>query len=273
MDRLQIAIERARAHRAQAGFGEAPQAPFDGTSPGLAEEARREAAAQKAWAGLAPMDLPRGSPAGPLSEQAYAALRTRMLQQMRRNEWRRVAVVSPDPGDGKTTVAARIGAGMTRHRDMRTVVLDLDLRRIGLTREMRAGDLSYGMADVLTGGVPFTRHARRLGRNVAFGLNACPSPDAAELLQGREAAAALVAIDRDLAPGLVIADMPALSVQQDNVAFLEKVDCALIVVAAERTPMTRIDAVERQVAELTEVVGIVLNKCRHGGRGHGYDSD
>ena len=45
----------------------------------------------------------------------------------------------------------------------------------------------------------------------------------------------------------------------------------MIIAAAEATPMSRLDQAERQVAELTNVMGIVLNKCRYVSDAEGYD--
>ena len=66
-------------------------------------------------------------------------------------------------------------------------------------------------------------------------------------------------------------DISPLNVSDDNIAFLQNVDCALIIAAAEGTPTSQIDQAERQVAELTNVMGIVLNKCRYASEADGYD--
>ena len=325
MERLQVAIEKARAQRlaeaaerraekrqdaesqAEAASGEAtaalagtvparprpeggaprraaaaepaPEAPRR-PAPRAARPAGDSAELRAAWAGLRPFEegrTPRrpglvAAGEGPsAAAAAYNLLRTRMLQQARRNGWRRIAIVSPDSGDGKTTVAANLAVGMSRQFDTRSAVIDLDLRRIGLSRFLRPRDLDRGMEAVLSGEVSFRRHAYRLGDNVALGLNANPVADASEILQSAAAAEMLGRIEAELAPDVMIFDMPPLQVGEDNFGFLENVDCALIIAAAERTPMSRIDAAERQVAELTEVMGIVLNKCRYPDKTYAYE--
>ena len=328
MERLQIAIEKARAQRlaegrAAPGPGSAPAgpapkdaagdvsraapAPAPGPAPASpppaapapadAADAARAAAARRlgpaarpvheddlhdpsaAWAALRPLSeggreprypgvIPSGStPAA----AAYNLLRTRMLQQARRNGWKRVAIVSPEMGDGKTTICANIAMGLSRQFDTRSIVLDFDLRRVGLSRLMRPRELATGMEGVLSGEVAFTDHALRLGDNVALGLNDHHVDAPAELLQSGATTAALAEMERLLRPDILIFDMPPLLVGDDNFGFLENADAALIVAAAESTPMTRIDTAERQVAELTEVMGIVLNKCRYPDRNQAYD--
>ena len=51
----------------------------------------------------------------------------------------------------------------------------------------------------------------------------------------------------------------------------KNVDCALILAEADRTTTAQIDLAERQVSELTNVMGVVLNKCRYATEGYGYD--
>ena len=297
-ERLRIAIEKARAQR----MGEpsaAPSAPAASRAPAPAQAAasaargdgapqpmppRRAApaggaaaaaAVDERWAALDPVPPARRRPGiaaetGPAGS-AYALLRTRILQQARRNGWRRVALVSPDPGDGKTTIAANLAVGLTRQTDLRALVLDLDLRRTGLSKTFANAAPPEGMDAVLTGEAPFARAARRLGENVALGLNHHPVAQPAEILQSGAAIEALMTVETDYAPDIVLIDLPPLLIGQDNFGFLENADCALIVVSAEHTPMARVDTAERQVAELTEVMGIVLNKCRYPDRTNGYD--
>ena len=119
------------------------------------------------------------------------------------------------------------------------------------------------MADVLEGRVAFADHALRHGENVLFGLNSGPVPNSSELLQSQNTADRLAEIEATYAPDLMLFDMPPLMSSDDNIGFLKNVDCALIMVEAERTTTDKIDQSERQVAELTNVMGIVLNKCRY----------
>ena len=52
------------------------------------------------------------------------------------------------------------------------------------------------------------------------------------------------------------------------------VDCALLIARAEVTTVAQIDACEREIAEQTNVLGVVLNQYRHEddttGYGYGY---
>ena len=69
-------------------------------------------------------------------------------------------------------------------------------------------------------------------------------------------------------------DTPPLMASDDSHGFLKNVDCALLLAAAEETSIDHIDVAERQLAELTNVMGIVLTKCRYisGAFGNEYGS-
>jgi Mrp family chromosome partitioning ATPase len=66
--------------------------------------------------------------------------------------------------------------------------------------------------------------------------------------------------------------MPPMLGSDDMQAFAGKVDCVLLVAAAESTTIDEIDRCERDLASQTNVLGVVLNKCRytHAEYGYGY---
>ena len=198
-------------------------------------------------------------------------LRTKVLQLARKNDWKRIAIVSPDSGAGKTTVAANLGLSFSRMREKRVIVLDFDMRRATLARVLGQKP-KRSMADVLERRIPFAEHGVCLDGNVAFGLNRERVINPSELLQNPESRAALDEIETLYQPDLMFFDTTPMMVSDDSHGFLESVDAALLVVGAERTPMERIDVAERQLAELTNVMGIVLNQCRYTAGAHGYEN-
>lgn len=266
MERLQAAIEKARTRRQDAPRRAAAQV----DTPAVG--------ADEAWNNLAPFTVhgsklrknrlvafESGADAGP-----YDMLRTRMLQQAQKNDWRRIAIVSPHAGCGKTTTAANLVFSFSRQKDMRCIILDLDLRRVGLGKVLDQ-KTKFGMADVLERRVSFADHALRYGSNVAVGLNSAPASNPSELLQSQQTRDVLAEIEAAYQPRLMVFDMPPLMSSDDNYGFLKNVDCALIMAEADNTTIEQIDQAERQVAELTNVMGVVLNKCRYNDGVYGYE--
>lgn len=268
MERIQEALAKARAQRQQGSATRTQHAAAPGPSQPVEE----------AWAALAPFKLNRATlkrsrvvASEPGRDAApYDLLRTKIIHQAQSNDWRRVAIVSPDMGAGKSTTLANLAFSFERQRDMRVMCLDLDLRRPALHKVL-AQKPDHSMAEVLDGHVRFAEHGLRLGERVGFGLNNGPASNPSELLLSRAAREALDGIERDYCPDLTFFDISPLNASDDNIAFLQNVDCAVIIAAAESTPMSRIDQAERQVAELTNVMGIVLNKCRYVNDAEGYD--
>jgi Mrp family chromosome partitioning ATPase len=251
-------------------------APVPAAAP-APDPAAAEAARAAAWKVLRPLETPlatyrrnrlvsfEGGPeAGP-----YDLLRTKIIQQAQTHGWKRVAVVSPHSACGKTTTVANLVFSFARQKDLRVVILDLDLRRPALARVM-GRQVRFGMADVLEGRVEFAEHGERYGDNVAIGFTSDPVRNSSEVLQAAQTQAALARIEADYGADLMILDMPPMLSADDNFGFLKNVDCALLVVAAEETPMHEIDVTERQLAELTNVMGVVLNKCNYADGAYGY---
>ena len=268
MERLQAAIDKARAQRNRRRgasgqrFG-APDAPTE---------------ADAAWAALHPLALSRRhlkrhrvvSAEASQASAPYDILRTRVLQQAQANGWRRIAIASPHSGGGKTTTVANLAFGLTRHAGVRTILMDMDLRRSGLARVLgQKGHDSMGA--VLQGTVPFSQIARRHGTSLAFGFGFGSARSPAEILKSAEAQHVLEQIEQTYTPDLMLFDMPPLNAGDDNLGFLTRVDAALLIVEADRTSLSQIDVAERQIAELTNVMGIVLNKYRHTAGAYGYD--
>ncbi|MDB5661579.1 MAG: CpsD/CapB family tyrosine-protein kinase, partial [Cypionkella sp.] len=200
---------------------------------------------------------------------AIDSMRTRTLQQMRSNGWRKLAITSPRPGCGKSTVALNLAFSLARQAELRVILLELDLRRPTLARTLGLRP-EASFAEVLKGSAPFETATRRYGDNLAIAVNLAPVRASAELLSGPAVAGILEAMISRYAPDVVIFDMPPLMVSDDAIAFLPRVDCALLVAAAEITSLKEIDHCERDIAAQSNVMGVVLNKCRYMEADYGY---
>ena len=68
----------------------------------------------------------------------------------------------------------------------------------------------------------------------------------------------------------MIFDMPPMLMSDDMMAFARHVDCVLLVAGAESTTVKEIDICEQDLASQTNVMGVVLNKCRYMGSEYDY---
>ena len=200
---------------------------------------------------------------------SFDVMRTRILQQMRANNWRRLAVTSPTAGCGKSMIVLNLGFSLARQTDQRTIVAELDLRRPTLAKTLGL-KMPQKFADVLAGTARFEDHAVRHSENLCFATNHAAVGNPAELLGGSTIGPALADIEARYDPALILFDMPPMLVSDDVMAFMGQVDCVLLVAAAETSTIKEIDTCERDLASQTNVMGVILNKCRYVERSYGY---
>jgi len=172
----------------------------------------------------------------------FDILRTKAFLLMRQNGWTRMAITSPNPSCGKSTTACNLAVGFSRQRENRTMLFDMDLRKPNISNLM-GHKPERGIKRLLTGEISPQDQMLCLRGNVALSMSPRSVPDSTQLL---------------------LSQMPPMLSTDDARAFLKNVDCALIVARAEQTKMSQLDQCEREVAQQTNVLGIVLNNCRHG---------
>ncbi|WP_417242309.1 CpsD/CapB family tyrosine-protein kinase [Celeribacter sp.] len=257
MENLQIAIEKARANRKENAAR--PQATPMATST-----------IEQNWHAFPELAI---DPSTLISKRVmtqksnahsshYDMLRTRIRDQAKKNNWRRIAIVSAGPQVGKTTTLANLAFSFGRLPYFKTMVFDFDLRRPSLQNLINHHPTTQ-VNDVIEGRVPFEAHCRRVGDNLAFSLNSQHVANSAELLQSDSMSDFLSGIQDTYDPELMLFDTPPLLAADDTRGFLSNIDAALLIVEAERTPIDQIDVVEQQLSELTNVLGVVLNKCNY----------
>ncbi|HEY6918846.1 MAG TPA: CpsD/CapB family tyrosine-protein kinase [Tabrizicola sp.] len=192
----------------------------------------------------------------------FDVMRTNLLRTLRTNGWTRVAITSPTPGCGKSTVAANLAFSLARLADTRVLVVELDLRHPSLTAMLGTGGDRDFATSLAEGRVDFAQ-VRRVGANLAFALNARPMENPAELLSAPRTADIIDELEAQLRPDVVLFDLSPVLVSDDAIAFLDQVDCALMVAAADETSVAEIEKCGKDLAKRTQVLGVVLNKCRY----------
>ena len=199
----------------------------------------------------------------------FDVMRTKVLQQMRANNWRRLAITSPGAGCGKSTTSLNLAFSLSRQPEVRTVVAEVDLRRPSLAKILGL-QMQHSFAEVLEGTCTFDQNAMRYGNNLCFATNPTPIRNPSELLQNARVSQILADIEARFEPTITIFDMPPMLVSDDAMAFVGQMDCVLLVAAAETTTISEVDVCERDLASQTNVLGVVLNKCRYMDRKYGY---
>ena len=264
MEKLQMALEKARRERKGAAApGEPPVYTRPNTGP-------QPTASKMIWGMLEDFEPnpkvlvdnhiltwtahPDANP--------FDVLRTKIYLLMKEHGWKRLAITSPDKGCGKSTLACNLAAGFTRQQELKSLLFDFDLRRPSVAR-LLGMEPEHDIAKLLRGEVSALEQMKRLRANVAVSAARAPITDPTQLLLSHKTAQLLDTLENDFAPDVMIFDLPPMLVTDDARAVLRNVDCTLIVAGAGQTRIGRLDVCEREVAELTNVVGVVLNSCRH----------
>ncbi len=272
MERLQDALNRAREKRGGTVSQASPR-PSRSGGPGGGD-----AGIAARWSALKPfVPNPRAlqqtrvvSYFGKQQATPFDLMRTKVVQQCKAKGWKRLVITSATPKCGKTTITANLAFSLARQSDLRIMVIELDLRRPSLAKVLGLKEPHY-FAKVLAGQEAAEDHLVCHNGNLAFGTNIAAEANPSELLQSIQTREKLQALEDFYKPDLTIFDTAPLLASDDTIGFLEYVDAALLIAAAEQTTIEELDVAESEVSEMTEVMGVVLNKCRYMDREEAYD--
>lgn len=261
MEKLQAALEKAR-HSRSGGQQMAP------------EKVALSPAPSQLWSAIQPVEvddrlLETHRVVSRHANEAAAPfdiLRTKLLVQMRQNGWRRLAITSPTQNSGKTTIACNLALGLGRQRDMHSILIDLDLRSPAISTFFETNP-PHDVADMLTRKVPFSDQAVRIADNMLCSMASKAESDPSRFLLADETAEVIDEIEAIYRPDIMIFDLPSVLVNDETRAFLKNVDCALIVARANTTRYHQFDLCEREVAEQTNILGVVLNALPYNEKG------
>lgn len=191
---------------------------------------------------------------------SYRVLRTRVLQKMEMEGWKTLAVVSPNSGAGKTVTAINLAIAVGSKKGSRAMLVDLDFYRpsiakyLGLIEPPSALDFFEGkkslrdvtvrpdLPDMLL--IANERVSRR-------GAEHLTSPRADELIERSVG---------EFGARIVIFDMSPLLGCDDAIAFLPRIDCALMVAASGSTRVADLSEA-RRILGRSKLLGTVLNKA------------
>lgn len=274
MEKLQVAIEQARMRRE--GKGESAK-PAPAQTPNRKTQERKRTTGPRLlpdglverWDAIPKLRLPNtpgdsrrlvAQNPGPDAAH-FDILRTKLLIELRKNGWRRVAITSPTSGCGKTTTAANIAVSLSRQGDLRTALFDFDLRRPGFAH-IFGHQPENDVSEFLGGNKSFGDVAVSLNGNLAIAMASHSQVDPTRLMAGDQVSHLLDEVEEFYAPDVMIFDLPPLLAGDDARAFLRHADCAILMAQAEVTTAEQIDISERELAEQTNVLGVVLNQCR-----------
>lgn len=275
MSKIQTALNRAKNDGPRKGRSRSPKLNEDdalsATASFLAQDPRhialsgirRIALDEGVFAGnhLLQNDAENRHPA----RSAYRMLRTRLMRNMRSNNWRILGVSSIGKGEGKTFTSINLAISIAAELGQEAVLVDLDLQRPSVNQYLGADpadftslrtyleDDSKDIADLLV-----CPGIERLGCMLSHD----PFERSSDVLASPRGKQLFTELrERIFEKTVIIVDLPPLLATDDALAVAPMLDALLLVVAegeAERADLA--DA--KHMLEEFEVIGTVLNKSR-----------
>lgn len=199
-----------------------------------------------------------------LEGEAFRSLRANLRYFSVDNDLRSLLVVSPEEGDGKSTVARGLAMTMAEMGD-HVVLVEADLRKGSEFRQV-TGQPADGLANVLTG-TPLNRvlihvHVGVPGQGVSRALAVLPSgsvpPNPSELLESARMRDVLAELHSTF--DFVILDSPALGAVSDALALVPEASEIVIVGGLGKTTRDAGEELTKQFSLLEKKpIGVIVN--------------
>src|SRR5918996_3186956 len=198
------------------------------------------------------------APASFAAEQ-YQGLRLTVERLARSRDMKVIAISSPAAGDGKTVTAINLAGALARGGDERVLLIDADLRRPSVARQLAMTDARTGLADALAN--PGTALADVVKSMPQFNLDVIPAgtlrSGISQILRSPRLDAFIQEARQRYA--YIVLDTPPLLPVFDSALLAKSVDGVLMVVSANQTPRKLLGEALNML-EPSKVLGIVFNR-------------
>lgn len=192
--------------------------------------------------------------------EVYRQLRTQVLQKLRANNWKTLAVTSPRESAGKTVTAVNLAIALSMEVNQTVLLVDLDLGNPSVHKVL-GFDIDGGIIDHLNGDKEVAQLLVNPGMERLVLLPSQPDERyRSEMLSTPDMKSLLKDISTRYDSRIIVFDIPSLLVNDDALLFTPYVDASLLVV---EDGVTTGEEVEQclQMLEGTNVLGTILNKA------------
>lgn len=198
------------------------------------------------------------APASFAAEQ-YQGLRLTIERLARSRDMKVIAISSPAAGDGKTVTAINLAGALARGGDDRVLLIDADLRRPSVARQLAMTDAGRGLADALANSsIAVTDVVKPLPK---FNLDVIPAgtlrSGISQILRSPRLDAFIQEARQRYA--YIVLDTPPLLPVFDSALLAKSVDGVLMVVSANQTPRKLLGEALNML-DASKVLGIVFNR-------------
>jgi protein-tyrosine kinase len=215
--------------------------------------------------------------------EVFRMLRTKVLKQLRENNWNSFAITAPTQGAGKSMIAANLAIAMSMEVNQTVLLVDLDLRfpKIHWYFDLQ---VEQGLSDYLTSDIPLSDILVNPEGYWLSGIknleNDIPLSDilvnpgferlvllpgkgqvtgSSELLSGPRMKSLINDIKNHYESRIIIFDLPPVLVTDDVLVSMDYFDAALLVVEEGGNTPEEVTKALRMLSG-TQLLGTVLNK-------------
>jgi len=257
MERIKIALEKARAERDQNVQVPAAVRQVVGT-PGIEYTQTRSISVSS--------EILRGNRIiTELNQGAYVdaikILRTKVLMILRENQWNSILVTSCSENEGKSLTAINLAISLALEIDQTVMLVDANLRDPSVHKFFGL-PVSRGLTDYLLDGVPISELlVNPLGINRFVILpGGRPLMDSSEMLSSPRMVELVRELKSRYDSRIIIFDLPHLGVA-DVLAFSPFTDASILVLEEGTTTRNGLEKATEMLKQ-TRLIGTVLNKSR-----------
>lgn len=194
--------------------------------------------------------------------ESFKMLRNQVLQRMRADGHKLLAVTSPRRIEGKSLTAVNLAMTIAADYDSAVLLVDADLAGHGL-QAMFGLEGSRGLSDYLTDDVPIPELLVNPGvaRLVLLPAGRQAVLNSAELLATKRAQQLILEMKQRYQDRYIIVDLPPLLDTADALAFLPLADTTLVVIEEHSTSLQDMDAMNDMLAPFN-LIGSVISQPR-----------
>lgn len=191
-------------------------------------------------------------------KEAYKTLRTNVMFSLPGKESKCIGIVSPDRGDGKSSVSINLAISFAQ-MNKKSIIVDCDLRLPTIASKLQI-DPKPGLSNFLSGNQtsdkPLIRRSKEYGIDIMTAGDIPPDPTA---LLGSKQMSSFVDFLKEYYD-YVILDFPPTTIVSDSALLSEKVDGYLIVIRHNDSEFSKINETLRQMQFAdAKILGFVYN--------------
>lgn len=264
MERIREALERARRDREAQGGGSflaGSDARRESVDPAAAITYTQTRTVHVSPKVLHENRIVSALSSGPFTD-AFKILRTRVLSELRANNWNALAVTSPGENEGKTLTAINLAISIAMEVGQTVLLVDANLRHPSV-HEYFGLKPDFGLSDYLLGEEEIEDLLIHpgIGRFVILpGGQALQN--SSEMLSSPKMTELVRELKSRYPARTILFDLPPVLSAADALAFAPHVDATLLVVEECKTESDDLERAVEVLKGASNLLGVVLNKSR-----------